>query len=134
MTLSAELGKRIVAMQYEDLPAEAIRWAKISLVDTLGCAFAGVDDEGPRIARGGIGGRGEARVIPAREQALAAARVARCGVRAAQISADDFAPRAQFAERPRDVGGGEKSVLPIRRGIRVGEAVEIDGDVEPPSS
>lgn len=51
MTLTAELGKRIVAMQYEDLPAEAIRWAKISFVDTLGCAFAGVDDEGPRIAR-----------------------------------------------------------------------------------
>ena len=44
MSLSFELGKRIVAMQYEDLPAEALRWAKIAFVDTLGCAFAGAEE------------------------------------------------------------------------------------------
>ncbi len=51
MTLSAQLARRITAMQYADLPAEAIRWAKISLVDTLGCAFAGIDEDTARIAR-----------------------------------------------------------------------------------
>lgn len=51
MTLSTQLAQRITALRYEDLPAEAVRWAKISLVDTLGCAFAGADEEGPRIAR-----------------------------------------------------------------------------------
>jgi 2-methylcitrate dehydratase PrpD len=38
-------------MRYEDLPSEAIRWAKISLVDTLGCAFAGIEEDTARIAR-----------------------------------------------------------------------------------
>ncbi len=51
MTLATQLAQRITALRYEDLPAEAVRWAKISLVDTLGCAFAGVDEDGPRIAR-----------------------------------------------------------------------------------
>ena len=30
MAIAQELAKRIVGMQYEDLPAEAVRWAKIS--------------------------------------------------------------------------------------------------------
>ncbi len=51
MTIATELAKRIVSMKYEDLPAEAVRWAKISFVDTFGCAFAGVDERGPQIAR-----------------------------------------------------------------------------------
>lgn len=49
MTLATELGKRIVAMRYEDLPAEAVRWAKISFVDTIACAFAGTHEKGPGI-------------------------------------------------------------------------------------
>lgn len=50
MTLATELAQRITAMRYEDLPAEALRWAKISFVDTFGCAFAGAHEEAPRIA------------------------------------------------------------------------------------
>ena len=50
MTIAAELAKRIVAMRYEDLPADAVEWAKISFIDTIGCAFAAVDEAGPRIA------------------------------------------------------------------------------------
>lgn len=51
MTISTQLAQHINAMQYHDLPAEAIRWAKISLVDTLGCALAGIDEDTARIAR-----------------------------------------------------------------------------------
>src|ERR1700752_4382164 len=51
MSIAHQLAQRIVSMKYEDLPPEAIRWAKISFVDTSGCAFAGVDEEGPRITR-----------------------------------------------------------------------------------
>ncbi len=51
MSLASELARRITAMQYNDLPAEAIRWAKISFVDTIGCAFAGIDEQAPRIAQ-----------------------------------------------------------------------------------
>ena len=45
MTIATQLAQRITILRYEDLPAEAVRWAKISLVDTLGCAFAGADEE-----------------------------------------------------------------------------------------
>jgi len=51
MTIAAELAQRIVAMRYEDLPAEAVRWAKISFIDTIGCAFAGTDEPCAQIAR-----------------------------------------------------------------------------------
>jgi 2-methylcitrate dehydratase PrpD len=61
MTIAAELARRIVALRYEDLPAEAVRWAKISIADTIGCALAAVAEEAPRIAErvltaGGSGG------------------------------------------------------------------------------
>jgi 2-methylcitrate dehydratase PrpD len=51
MAIAQELAKRIVGMQYEDLPAEAVRWAKISFIDTIGCAFAGIDERGPQITQ-----------------------------------------------------------------------------------
>ena len=49
MAIAEQLAKRIVSMKYEDLPSEAVRWAKISFIDTIGCAFAGIDEEGPQI-------------------------------------------------------------------------------------
>jgi 2-methylcitrate dehydratase PrpD len=51
MTIATELAQRIVAMRYEDLPAEAVRWAKISFIDTIGCAFAGINEPCAQIAR-----------------------------------------------------------------------------------
>ncbi|MPZ46805.1 MAG: MmgE/PrpD family protein [Betaproteobacteria bacterium] len=50
MTVAAELAQRIVAMRYEDLPPEAVQWAKVSIIDTIGCALAAVDEDAPRIA------------------------------------------------------------------------------------
>jgi 2-methylcitrate dehydratase PrpD len=50
MGIAFELAKRITAMNYDQLPAEAVKWAKISLVDTIACALAAADEEGPRIA------------------------------------------------------------------------------------
>lgn len=50
MSVAAELGRRMVALRYEDLPPEAVHWAKISLIDTIGCALAAVNEEAPRIA------------------------------------------------------------------------------------
>jgi 2-methylcitrate dehydratase PrpD len=50
MTVALQLGKRIVSMRYEDLPPEAIHWAKVSFIDAIGCALAAVDEEAPRIA------------------------------------------------------------------------------------
>jgi len=50
MTIATELASRIVSMRFDDLPSTAVEWAKISMIDTIGCAFAGVDEEAPRIA------------------------------------------------------------------------------------
>lgn len=51
MPIAGQLAKRIVSMKYEDLPSEAVHWAKISFIDTIGCAFAGVDEKAPHIAQ-----------------------------------------------------------------------------------
>jgi hypothetical protein len=34
MVIAEGLAKRIVSMKYEDLPPDAVRWSKISFVDT----------------------------------------------------------------------------------------------------
>jgi 2-methylcitrate dehydratase PrpD len=41
MGLARKLAGRITAMRYEDLPEEAIHWAKIGILDTVGVALAG---------------------------------------------------------------------------------------------
>jgi 2-methylcitrate dehydratase PrpD len=56
MTIATELAKKIVYMRYEDLPAEALEWARNSIIDTIGCAFAGVDEEAPRIVERALTG------------------------------------------------------------------------------
>ena len=48
--IAIEIAKRITAMRYEDLPAAALHWAKIAIIDTLACALAGANEEAPRIA------------------------------------------------------------------------------------
>ena len=50
MTVANQLGERIVGMRYEDLPPEAVKWAKVSIVDTIGCALAGAHEDAPKIA------------------------------------------------------------------------------------
>src|SRR5262245_55889515 len=41
MTLATDLARRILSTRYADLPPEAIHWAKIGLLDTVGCMIAG---------------------------------------------------------------------------------------------
>lgn len=50
MAIALELAKRITSMKYENLPAEAVKWARISFVDTIACALAAADEKAPRIA------------------------------------------------------------------------------------
>ncbi|OGA51175.1 MAG: hypothetical protein A3G24_01325 [Betaproteobacteria bacterium RIFCSPLOWO2_12_FULL_62_13] len=50
MGIALELSKRITSMTYDDLPVEAVKWAKISFVDTIACALAAAGEDGPRIA------------------------------------------------------------------------------------
>src|SRR5258706_12175127 len=49
MSLSRQLAERIVALRYEDLPAAAIEWGKIAMLDTVGVTLAGAVETAPRI-------------------------------------------------------------------------------------
>lgn len=49
MPLTLELAQRINALRYEDLPPEAVHWAKVGLLDTVGVTLAGSTDPGTRI-------------------------------------------------------------------------------------
>ena len=50
MTIATDIAERITAMHYADLPAEAVHWAKVAIIDTLACALAGANEKAPRIA------------------------------------------------------------------------------------
>ena len=49
MTLATDLAQRILETRYADLPSEAIHWAKIGLLDTIGCMIAGSRDKSTQI-------------------------------------------------------------------------------------
>jgi 2-methylcitrate dehydratase PrpD len=52
MTLALELAKRINALTYDKLPPEAIHWAKIGILDTVGVTLAGAHEDTTRIPEG----------------------------------------------------------------------------------
>jgi len=52
MTLALELARRINALRYEDLPPEAVHWAKVGILDTVGVTLAGARDEMTQIVGG----------------------------------------------------------------------------------
>lgn len=49
MTLSHDLAKRIHAIQFDDLPEDAIPLARTAMLDAIGCAFLGASEEMVRI-------------------------------------------------------------------------------------
>ncbi|HSF20664.1 MAG TPA: MmgE/PrpD family protein, partial [Burkholderiales bacterium] len=57
MTLALELAKRINALRYDSLPAEAVHWAKIGILDTVGVTLAGAREDCARLVDG-IAARG----------------------------------------------------------------------------
>ena len=58
MYVAQELAKRIHAFRYEELPPEAIFWAKQAITDTIGVTFAGANEPTTRIPATlpGVGG------------------------------------------------------------------------------
>lgn len=57
MTLALELAKRINALSFNALPAEAAHWAKVGILDTVGVTLAGAREDCTRIVDG-IAARG----------------------------------------------------------------------------
>ena len=49
MGLAFEIAKRAQAMRYEDLPPEAIHWAKVGILDTIGVTLAGSREDAARL-------------------------------------------------------------------------------------
>lgn len=52
MTLALELARRINALTYDTLPPEAIHWAKVGILDTVGVTLAGAREDATRIVAG----------------------------------------------------------------------------------
>jgi len=48
-TIAAALAERIAAVRYDDLPPEAVHWAKVAILDTIGCTLAGSTEPCARI-------------------------------------------------------------------------------------
>ena len=60
MTLLEQIAEKIGAIRYKDLPCEAIEWAKIAILDTVGVTLAGAGEDCARIVEQTLGGaRGE---------------------------------------------------------------------------
>jgi 2-methylcitrate dehydratase PrpD len=52
MSIAQELAQRIAALRTEDLPAAAVHWAKVGILDTVGVTLAGSRDPSARIVAG----------------------------------------------------------------------------------
>ena len=59
MSLALELARRVHALGYETLPPQAVSWARVGILDTVGVTLAGSDDDSARIVGTVVGGRGE---------------------------------------------------------------------------
>jgi 2-methylcitrate dehydratase PrpD len=55
VTIIDGIAERIGAIRYEGLPAEAVRWAKAAILDTVGVTLAGAGEPCARIAAGVLG-------------------------------------------------------------------------------
>ena len=71
MPFAFELARRINALRYEDLPAEAIHWAKIGILDTVGVTLAGSDDPSATVVAGVLSGNGKSLVLGTNQRTAA---------------------------------------------------------------
>ena len=49
MTIALQLAERIAATTFASLPPDAVHWAKVGILDTVGCILAGADEPCARI-------------------------------------------------------------------------------------
>lgn len=120
MTIATELAARIIAMRYEDLPAEAVHWAKVSLVDTIGCALAGAREECAAIATrvlGSTGANGESLIWGTRARTTALDAAAINGTAAHALDYDDC----------NNTLGGHPSVPVLCAVLPLGESLGASG-------
>ena len=56
MSLALELAQRVRALDYDALPPDAVSWARVGILDTVGVTLAGSSDDSARIVGTVIGG------------------------------------------------------------------------------
>ncbi|MGH6660723.1 MAG: MmgE/PrpD family protein, partial [Rhodospirillales bacterium] len=119
-SIAEKLARRIVSMRYGDLPEQAIRWAKIGILDTVAVMLAGSVEDCVRIVADveGIGAAagpslvfGSNRRVPALDAALIN------GTAAHALDFDDVAESV----------GGHPSVPLVPAILALGEQVDVSG-------
>src|SRR4051812_36989670 len=50
MSLAHEFANRITSQRFEDLPQQAVHWAKVGILDTVGATLAGCTEDTARLA------------------------------------------------------------------------------------
>jgi 2-methylcitrate dehydratase PrpD len=55
MSIAIQLAERIAAIRFEHLPPEAIHWAKVGILDTVGVTLAGAGEDASRRAGAALG-------------------------------------------------------------------------------
>lgn len=74
MTIIDGIAERVAAITYDDLPDEAVRWAKLAILDTVGVTLAGSGEPCAQIVErvlAGAGGGGECLIFGTDRRAAA---------------------------------------------------------------
>ena len=90
MQLARELARRSAALRYEHLPADAVHWAKVGILDTVGVTLAGCGEPCAQIVRRLAGNGGQSVVFGAAERANALDAALVNGVAAHALDFDDM--------------------------------------------
>jgi len=90
MQLAQELARRSAALRFEDLPADAVHWAKIGILDTVGVTLAGCGEPCAQIVRKLAGNVGASLVFGTAERTGALDAALANGVAAHALDFDDM--------------------------------------------
>ena len=55
MSIAIELAQRVAAVKYEELPQDAVHWAKVGVLDTVGVTLAGCREDTAQLAARALG-------------------------------------------------------------------------------
>ena len=121
MTLARQMAERIVAMHADNLPQAALDWSKVGVMDTLGCALAGVAEDAPMILADVMGMQttgGEALVLGGASRASALDAALLNGVAAHVLDYDNTAANM----------GGHVSAVMVPALLAAAEAFNCSGE------
>ncbi len=71
MTIARDLAQRINALRYDTLPPDAVHWAKVGILDTIGVTLAGSNDPSATIVAATLGSGGGASLVYGTTQRVA---------------------------------------------------------------